>query len=79
MDISMEVAFISNTEYVGNLLAENVLLRWVKLTRRAYVVTKSSETPWTVAWILCPWDFPGRNTGLGCHFLLQQGEVTTLN
>ena len=20
---------------------------------------------------LCPWDFPGKNTGLGCHFLLQ--------
>ena len=21
--------------------------------------------------LLCPWDFPGRNTGGGCHFLLQ--------
>ena len=21
--------------------------------------------------ILCPWDSPGRNTGVGCHFLLQ--------
>ena len=21
--------------------------------------------------LLCPWDFPGRNTGVGCHFLLQ--------
>ena len=20
---------------------------------------------------LCPWDFPGKNTGSGCHFLLQ--------
>ena len=20
---------------------------------------------------LCPWDFPGKNTGLGCHVLLQ--------
>ena len=19
----------------------------------------------------CPWDFPGKNTGAGCHFLLQ--------
>ena len=18
-------------------------------------------------WLLCPWDFPGRNTGVGCH------------
>ena len=21
---------------------------------------------------LCPWDFPGKNTGVGCHFLLQE-------
>ena len=29
-------------------------------------------TPWTVArQALCPWDFPGKNTGVGCHFLLQ--------
>ena len=21
--------------------------------------------------LLCPWDSPGRNTGVGCHFLLQ--------
>ena len=20
---------------------------------------------------LCPWDFPGKNAGMGCHFLLQ--------
>ena len=29
-------------------------------------------TPWTVArWFLCPWKFSGKNTGVGCHFLLQ--------
>ena len=29
-------------------------------------------TLWTVAHqALCPWDFPGRNTRVGCHFLLQ--------
>ena len=29
-------------------------------------------TPWTVACrLLCPWDFPGKNTGVGCHALLQ--------
>ena len=21
--------------------------------------------------VLCPWDFPGKNTGVGCHALLQ--------
>ena len=29
-------------------------------------------TPWTVACrLLCPWDFPDKNTGVGCYFLLQ--------
>ena len=23
---------------------------------------------------LCPWDFPGKNTEMGCHFLLQGTE-----
>ena len=24
------------------------------------------------AMLLCPWDFPGKNTGVGCHALLQE-------
>ena len=24
------------------------------------------------AWFLCPWGFPGKNTEVGCHFLLQR-------
>ena len=30
-------------------------------------------TPWTVACtkLLHPWDFPGKSTGVGCHFVLQ--------
>ena len=30
-------------------------------------------TPWTVqpTRLLCPWDSPGENTGVGCHALLQ--------
>ena len=31
-----------------------------------------SAPPWTwPAWLLYPWDSPGKNTGVGCHFLLQ--------
>ena len=31
-----------------------------------------SATPWTLAHqALCPWDFLGKNTGVGCHVLLQ--------
>ena len=30
--------------------------------------------PWGLqpARLLCPWDSPGKNTGVGCHFLLQR-------
>ena len=29
-------------------------------------------TPWTVPTRLpCPWDFPSKNIGVGCHFFLQ--------
>ena len=32
----------------------------------------SHVTPWTAATrLLLSWDFPGKNTGVGCHFLLQ--------
>ena len=35
-------------------------------------------TPWTVArQLLCPWDFAGKKTGVGCHFLLLQGIFPT--
>ena len=31
-----------------------------------------SVTPWTVVTrLLCPWNSPGQNTGVGCHALLQ--------
>ena len=39
------------------------------------LVAKSCPTlaiPWSVPTrLLCPWDSPGKNTGVGCHFLLQ--------
>ena len=36
-------------------------------------VVSKSTTPWTLqpARLLCPWNSPGKNTGVGCHFLLQ--------
>ena len=29
--------------------------------------------------LLCPWDSPGKNTGVGCHFLLQVPKVLIVN
>ena len=38
----------------------------------SHSVMSDSVTPRTVAHqALCPGNFPGKNTGVGCHFLLQ--------
>ena len=35
-------------------------------------VVSDAATPWTAApRLLCPWDPPGKDTGVGCHLLLQ--------
>ena len=43
------------------------------------LVTQSCPTLWAPvdqpARVLCPWDSPGKNTGVGCHFLLQCMKV----
>ena len=47
--------------------------RTSRLVVNMYAVTKLCLTlsdPMNCG-LLCPWDFPGKNTGVGCHFLLQ--------
>ena len=35
-------------------------------------VVSNSAAPWPAARrVLCPWDFPGKNSGVACHFLPQ--------
>ena len=45
----------SGTKHIGGLVA----------------VVYDSYNPMDPARLLCPWDFPGKNIGMGCHFLLQ--------
>ena len=37
----------------------------------AAVMQGLSSCPLSSARLLCPWDSPGKNTGVGCHFFLQ--------
>ena len=43
------------------------------------VTSVVSDSVWPHRWqptrIPCPWDSPGKNTGVGCHFLLQCMKV----
>ena len=34
-------------------------------------VVSNSLQPYGPTWLLCPWDFPGKNPGVGGHSLLQ--------
>ena len=31
---------------------------------------------WQPTRLPCPWDSPGKNTGVGCHFLLPKGYLS---
>ena len=42
---------------------------------RAFTLVKS-PIAFNGIYILCPWDFPGRDTGVGCYFLLQEIFLT---
>ena len=43
---------------------------WSEVKEWSHSVVYDSATPWP-ARLFRPWDFPGKNTGVGCHFLLQ--------
>ena len=47
-----------------------VQFTYIQASMGMCLVVSNSATPWTPARFLCPWDFPGKNTGVGCHFLL---------
>ena len=43
----------------------------MKVKKAKVLVVQSCLTLCGPARLLCPWDFPGKNTGVGCHSLLQ--------
>ena len=50
-----------------------LLLLLLLLSRFSHV--RLCATPETAARLPHPWDSPGKNTGVGCHFLLQYMKV----
>ena len=43
----------------------------VKVKVKSLSRVRLFATPWTPIRLFRPWDFPGKSTGVGCHFLLQ--------
>ena len=66
---------------LGDWTATKRYLTWAKsitvlLLLRRFSRVRLCATPWTAAnQASHPWDSPGKNTGVGCHFLLQCMKV----
>ena len=58
--------------YLGFLMSIELLLL---LLRRFSCVNSVRPHRWQLTRLPCAWDFPGKNTGVGCHFLLQCMKV----
>ena len=56
-------------KYLKNLLGYKCILS-ILLNRTKQRYEQVSRGLWPTR-LLCPWNFPGKNTGVGCHFLLQ--------
>ena len=56
-----------------SVVSSSTLKKKKKSVNVSYTVMSNSLQPYGLssARLLCPWDFPGKNTGVGCHFLLQ--------
>ena len=53
-----------------------IMILWLLLLLSRFSRVRLCATPWRQSTrLLCPWDSPGKNTGVGCHFLLQCMKV----
>ena len=53
------------------LLSDLLLLLLLLLLLSRFSRVQLCATPWQPTRLPHPWDSPGKNTGVGCHFLLQ--------
>ena len=64
------------------ILSITLLTRTAKLLSHCSLVLLCATHRWQPTRLHCPWDSPGKSTGVGCHFLLQcmkaksESEVT---
>ena len=72
--------FFSQTDVLPFILNVNVLPAWVRVSCAFYAVCCASSLSCAdslrphglqPARLLCPWNSSGKNTGVGCHALLQ--------
>ena len=67
----IRVIFLKHkSNYVTCLKIFQIVSLWCMLSHSVLSDILWPHAPYP-ARLLCPWDFPSKNTGVGCHFLLQ--------
>ena len=65
--------------FFKNVLNKDICHYIIFLCCCCRVASVMSDSVWPHRWqptrLRCPWDSPGKNTGVGCHFLLQCMKV----
>ena len=69
---SQRKAMPKNTQTTAQLYSSHMLAKWSEVKWSRSVVSDSLRPHGLQPTrLLHPWDFPGKSTGVGCHFLLQ--------
>ena len=73
-DTALELGHMQTTAQEPKVTTEEFrsTASWIALTCVCSVMSDSLQPHGLQSIrLLCPWDFPDKNTGVGCHFLLQ--------
>ena len=66
--VGISVCSINQVQYPSNTIQVTLIYHHMYALIRVHLLTPHGGKP---SRFLCPWDFPGKNPGVGCHFLLQ--------
>ena len=81
LDTEKQTGSKSGKEYIRAVYCHPTYLTYMKSAAAAVAkLLQSCPTlcdphRWQLTRLPCPWDSPGKNTGVGCHFLLQCMKV----
>ena len=73
--LCLHLHFISVNRFISTIFLYCMLLLLLLLLSPFSRVWLCATHRWQPTRLICPWDPPGKNTGVGCHFLLQCMKV----
>ena len=77
-DILLSIYYILCTIRLQGIENFSAFISYMSESPLCVLVCSRAQSCWTlwdlkICSFLCPWDFPGKNTGMDCHIFLFQG------